>query len=237
MYRGFGERDPCAGRAGEIAAIDVDGKLAVQEVKGLVLSASAFMKIPRRCPCCREFVVPQLPLSLSTRSKERYPLADEVHFFHGNKWPGGSGMASMTWIQDSDNEMTHSDAIEVKRVRGKGRGVFARRSIHHGELIERVPVVVLKINDVKDSEGWTGLAAYCFHWTKGTLALALGYGSLYNHSYRPNARYDDLEGQIKEFIAIRNIEPGEEITVNYNGEPEDDSPVGFKVVMREQPVT
>jgi SET domain-containing protein len=145
-------------------------------------------------------------------------------------------MASMSWIPDSEDQMTHSDAIEVKRVKGKGRGVFALRSIRDGELIERVPVVVLKTNDVKDSEGWTGLAAYCFHWTKGTLALALGYGSLYNHSYRPNARYDDLEGQIKEFIAIRNIEPGEEITVNYNGEPEDDSPVGFKVVMREQPV-
>jgi hypothetical protein len=44
MYRGFGERDPCAGRAGEIAAIDVDGKLTGQEAKGLVLLALAFMQ-------------------------------------------------------------------------------------------------------------------------------------------------------------------------------------------------
>ncbi len=132
--------------------------------------------------------------------------------------------------------MTHSDAIEVKQVKGKGRGVFARRSIRDGELIERVPVVVFKKNDVMDGDVWTGLASYCFHWKKGTLALALGYGSLYNHSYRPNARYDDLAGQIKEFIAIRDIDPGEEITVNYNGEPADDSPVGFKVVMGKQTV-
>ena len=145
-------------------------------------------------------------------------------------------MASMSRIRHGEDEMTHSDAIEVKRVKGKGRGVFARRSIRDGELIERVPVVVLKIKDVKDSEGWTGLAGYCFHWSKGTLALALGYGSLYNHSYRPNARYDDLGGQIKEFIAIRDIDPGEEITINYNGEPEDESPVGFKVVTSEQPI-
>jgi SET domain-containing protein len=145
-------------------------------------------------------------------------------------------MASTTWIRDSDNEMTHSDAIEVKPVKGKGRGVFARRPIREGELIERVPVVVFNNNDVRNGEEWNGLASYCFHWKKGTLALALGYGSLYNHSYRPNARYDDLGGQIKEFIAIRDIEPGEEITVNYNGEPRDDSPVGFKVVMTEQSV-
>ena len=71
------------------------------------------------------------------------------------------------------------------------------------------------------------------------MALALGYGSLYNHSYQPNARYDDESGQTKVFTAIRDIEAGEEITVNYNGEPEDESPVGFEVVMgkesRQQP--
>ena len=33
---------------------------------------------------------------------------------------------------------THSDSIEVKRTKGKGRGVFARRLIPRGELIEKV---------------------------------------------------------------------------------------------------
>ena len=130
-------------------------------------------------------------------------------------------------------------AIEVKRVKGKGRGVFARRLIRQGEVIERVPVLVLPTEEVKNCEGWSGLAGYCFLWGEGTLALALGYGSLYNHSYQPNARYDDESGQTKVFTAIRDIEAGEEITVNYNGEPEDETPVGFKVVMgkesRQQP--
>jgi SET domain-containing protein len=57
-----------------------------------------------------------------------------------------------------------------------------------------------------------------------------GYGSLYNHSYRPNARYVDLAGRTKLFTAIRDIAAGEEITVNYNGEPGDETPVGFEVV-------
>jgi SET domain-containing protein len=124
----------------------------------------------------------------------------------------------------------HSDLIEVKRVKGKGRGVFARRAIPEGAVIERVPVLVLPMDDVKDTSAWTGLAGYCFLWGDGTVALALGYGSLYNHSYRPNARYDDVPRQSKIFRALRDIAAGEEITVNYNGDPADRSPLDFEVI-------
>ena len=124
--------------------------------------------------------------------------------------------------------LTQSDAIEVKRVRGKGRGVFARRSIEAGEVIETCPVLVLPADSVEDVSA--GIGGYVFEWGHGKLALALGYGSLYNHSYRPNARYVDLAGRIKLFTALRDIAAGEEITVNYNGEPGDETPVGFEVV-------
>ena len=129
-----------------------------------------------------------------------------------------------------------SDAIQVKRVKGKGRGVFARRVIRRGEVIERVPVLVLPVEEVKNASDWTGLARYCFHWGKGTVALALGYGSLYNHSYDPNARYDDVAPQVKEFTALRDIAPGEEITVNYNGKPRSRTAVWFEVVEATAPV-
>ena len=123
-----------------------------------------------------------------------------------------------------------SDAIEVKRVKGKGRGVFARRAIDKGEVVERVPVLVLTAAEFEDGVAGTRLANYCFAWGTGKAALALGYGSLYNHSYRPNARYDDVGPHIKEFTALRNIEPGEEITVNYNGAPRSRAKVWFDVV-------
>jgi len=126
--------------------------------------------------------------------------------------------------------LVQTEAIEVKRIKGKGRGVFARRLLRRGEVIERVPVLLLPIAEVRDPSSWKGLAGYCFYWGRDQLALALGYGSLYNHSYRPNARYDDVRGPIKVFTALRDIPPGEEITVNYNGEPEDGSPVGFAVI-------
>jgi SET domain-containing protein len=123
--------------------------------------------------------------------------------------------------------LMQSNAIEVKRVKGKGRGVFARRAIRAGTVIERVPVLVLPYTE---DEWESQLTPYYFTWGEDTVALALGYGSLYNHSYRPNARYDDVGPRTKVFTALRDIRPGEEITVNYNGDPDDRSPVGFDVV-------
>jgi SET domain-containing protein len=123
-----------------------------------------------------------------------------------------------------------SDAIEVRRVRGKGRGVFARRPIREGEIIERAPVLVLDVGDLDEATAIAGLWTHCFLWGRGKVALALGYGSLYNHSYDPNARYDDVGRQTKVFSALRDIAPGEEITVNYNGSPNDPAPVGFEVL-------
>ncbi len=125
--------------------------------------------------------------------------------------------------------LTQSVAVEVRQVRGKGRGVFARRSIPEGEVIETCPVLVLPAEQVGDDPARHALAAYTFEWGRETVALALGYGSLYNHSYQPNARYEDVGGRTKLFVALRDIAAGEEITVNYNGEPEDRSPVWFDV--------
>ena len=123
--------------------------------------------------------------------------------------------------------LTQSDAIEVKRVRGKGRGVFARRPIEAGEVIETCPVLVLPAGSVEDDA--SGIGGYVFEWGRGKLALALGYGSLYNHSYRPNARYQDVAPRTKQFVALRDIKPGEEVTVNYNGSPKSRAKVWFNL--------
>jgi SET domain-containing protein len=126
-------------------------------------------------------------------------------------------------IKEDKVGLKQTDKIEVRRAGRKGRGVFARRPIRKGEVIERTPVLVLPAG--------AALGDYCFEWGEGTWALALGYGSLYNHSYHPNARYDDEDaGRVKVFTALRDIRPGEEILINYNGDPADRTPVGFEVV-------
>jgi SET domain-containing protein len=125
---------------------------------------------------------------------------------------------------------THSESIAVKRIKGKGLGVVARRRILKGEEIERVPMLVLSAREFEEDLGETRLSNYFFAWGRDQVALALGYGSYYNHSYSPNARYDDVGPQTKVFTALRIIEPGEEITVNYNGTPKSRSAVWFEVV-------
>lgn len=124
----------------------------------------------------------------------------------------------------------HSELIEVRQVRKKGRGVFARTRIPKGTVIERVPVIVVPVQEIFSQAPQSKLADYVFRWGRDMVAVALGYGSLYNHSYQPNARFYNSGRLTKVFTAIRDIQSGEEITVNYNGPPGSRSRVPFRVV-------
>lgn len=123
-----------------------------------------------------------------------------------------------------------SELIYCKQARGRGRGVFARCFIPAQTVIETVPVLVWPADELQRLGPQEILSRYVFHWSKGHVALALGFGSLYNHSYDPNARCVDIAPRTKRFIAIRDIEADEEITFNYNGEVHHLGPVGFDVV-------
>ncbi len=101
------------------------------------------------------------------------------------------------------------------------RGLIASRDIKKNEVLERCPIVLIdhRVDTAFDN---TILNRYCFEWTKSHSALLLGYGSLYNHSYTPNVRYH-FAYTTKEifFRALRPIKAGEELFVNYNGDPVD----------------
>lgn len=74
----------------------------------------------------------------------------------------------------------------------------------------------------------TLLARYSFQWAGDGVALALGYGSLYNHSSKPNCIYWTIKDEgVIEFVALVDIQAGEEIRVNYNGNPKDTTPRSF----------
>jgi len=123
----------------------------------------------------------------------------------------------------------HSDLVEVRWTRKKGRGVFARQHIRKGTVIERAPVILLPTKEVFSKAPRTALADYVFTWGSNEVAVVLGYGSLYNHSYQPNAEYYDSGRLTQVYKAIRDIRSGEEITVNYNGSPAARAGVGFRV--------
>lgn len=101
-----------------------------------------------------------------------------------------------------------------------GRGVFAARDIEAGEIIEICPVLVFPLSELPHMRQ-TMLDDYYFDWGEDGkyYAVCLGYGSLYNHEYEPNAEYGmDFEAETIDFYAIKAIPAGVEITVNYNGE-------------------
>ena len=110
-----------------------------------------------------------------------------------------------------------------------GRGMFATRHISKGELIECAPVVV--INDKQwPAAQRTILSDYAFDWGVNDehAAIALGYISIYNHSYMPNAELEqELDELMMKITAGRDIQPGEEITINYNGDPKSQDPLWF----------
>jgi uncharacterized protein len=110
-----------------------------------------------------------------------------------------------------------------------GRGVFAARKIEDGEIIEICPVLLFSKAE-KEHLDQTFLYDYYFDWGEddSMYALCLGYGSLYNHDYEPNAEYTmDFGSQTIDFNALRDIQPGEEITVSYNGDPDVKEKVWF----------
>lgn len=120
--------------------------------------------------------------------------------------------------------------LEVRQSK-YGRGVFATRDIKSGELIHVAPVIVLSKEECGTIEG-TILADYVFDWRRkyNNCALALGYGSLFNHSYTPNAFYKlRTKEKTIEFFALTDIKAAEEIFTNYNGKPDDQTPLWFKV--------
>jgi SET domain-containing protein len=112
---------------------------------------------------------------------------------------------------------TSRAGVIIAPSRVHGRGVFAARPFEPGEVIEDCPVLLVPAPTIVD----LGLDGYCFEWDEDRCAIALGYGSLYNHSWDPNARYDhDHDHDLVSYTAVRRIERGEEITINYTGDPE-----------------
>jgi len=102
--------------------------------------------------------------------------------------------------------------LEVRRSRLDNFGVFTQESLSRGDIIEECHVIVL-------GDKHEDLSKYYFDWPKPgeeSVALALGYGSIYNHSDYPNATWDnDTDRNVIVFKASIDIQQGQEITLNY----------------------
>lgn len=127
------------------------------------------------------------------------------------------------------------EIIEVKYINEqKGRGVFAKKRIPEGTIIDKAYILLISNEDFTKIEN-TKLYDYTFTWEDPKFpghdnALAFGICQLINHSYAPNVEYlYDYDNQMIEYVTIREIQKGEELTVNYNGKEKDKSPLWFEI--------
>lgn len=101
--------------------------------------------------------------------------------------------------------------IEVRSSPIHGYGVFATKKILPNEIVEECPLIMLR----KDRPIFS-LNDFAFNWNDNFHILALGYGSLYNHSSEKNVLYyRDEEQQLLIYKALKTIYPGEEILTDY----------------------
>lgn len=113
----------------------------------------------------------------------------------------------------------------------KGKGVFTLKKIPANTVVEIAPVIVMENKD-RELLDKTLLHDYIFEWgpKSDKCCMALGWIPMYNHRYQSNCEYfmnfDAATMFIKTVVAIK---PGEELTINYNGDWNDAEKVWFDV--------
>ena len=106
--------------------------------------------------------------------------------------------------------------------------MIAARAFEPGDVIEECPVLRVSSREHEIVQT-TRLASYFYEWGRGA-AIALGYGSLYNHAPDPNARAEArLEEGVLVVRARRPIAADEEITLHYLDGTGDETALGFAV--------
>ncbi|MGL6097059.1 MAG: SET domain-containing protein-lysine N-methyltransferase [Fimbriiglobus sp.] len=112
-------------------------------------------------------------------------------------------------------------ALVVRRAAKYGRrsrAVFAAAPIRAGAVIETCPVIRVPAGELDPGQTCT-LSDYVFVSRPDpahgdVLLIALGFGSLYNHSDAPNARFVVRDDALV-ITAARAIAAGEEVTFDY----------------------
>ena len=121
-------------------------------------------------------------------------------------------------------------SLFIAEVDGKGRGVFTTLPIAADTVVEVAPVIVMSAADrlLLDQ---TLLHDYIFEWQpdgRHLCCMALGWVPIYNHSNYSNCEYVmDYDTDTIVITTMRNIAAGEELTINYTGDWDSQTPVWF----------
>lgn len=103
----------------------------------------------------------------------------------------------------------------LKRIRRKGWGAFCSKKIPKGKIFSVSTLLVLTAREARLMDG-SSLEPYWYEFGARGRAIALGLGSILNHSDQPNCSYHfSKKKRTLSFFALRDIPAHEELTHNY----------------------
>lgn len=103
-----------------------------------------------------------------------------------------------------------------------GRTLIAVRDIRAGECISEAPARVISNRFMKKFSKITMLTDLAHTWLQRFAAVVLGIPAFVNHSFSANAFYvENRKRRTISLVAYRAIAAGHELTMNYNGHPND----------------
>ncbi|KAJ9612063.1 hypothetical protein H2200_003658 [Cladophialophora chaetospira] len=138
---------------------------------------------------------------------------------------------------EGDQPLLRTAGLVVVMNTPKGRGVFATKEISRGTIVEISPVLIFTEDEVEKHTRHTTLQHYTYPYSTHqrvayfepesfwpsesgrsmTQALALGLGSMFNHStHDQNVGWlRNTETDVIIYTALRDIKAGEELCISY----------------------
>ncbi|KAK3836021.1 MAG: hypothetical protein JOS17DRAFT_662695, partial [Linnemannia elongata] len=105
--------------------------------------------------------------------------------------------------------------LQIQDCGAKGRGVVTTVVIPARTVIDISPILLFPSEEYSTHGQYTQLDHYTYRW-KGGMALALGLGSMFNHSSTPNVGFQrDIDNGLIRYSTLREIQVGEELCISY----------------------
>ena len=95
-------------------------------------------------------------------------------------------------------------------------GVFTNSELDEGDVIEEAPYCEFKAKELRKSKVLVRYSYESDNTDTNEMLFGFGFAPLYNHSHEPNVRFElDVVNQCMRHYAIRDIEAGEELLIDY----------------------
>ncbi|KAG0303332.1 hypothetical protein BGZ98_006786 [Dissophora globulifera] len=112
-------------------------------------------------------------------------------------------------------QLFNQQSLFIQDCGPKGRGVITAVAIPTRTVIDISPILLFPSEEYSLHGQHTQLDHYTYRW-QGGMALALGLGSMFNHSNKPNVGFQrDFNNKVIRYTTLREIEAGEELCISY----------------------